>query len=185
MRTLLLVALFALAGCRPGNSSGEADAQAVKRTVKNGEFIITAQKPDDMMIVDSGKGNTSVRTASGKNGEVAIIRTNEVFLITVRQALADGIGAWMSGQVLRDVFLVPTVNGKPDPLLIKAKSEKWRIEKIISYADNFGEVKGVKIYCPNRIEFRKSDGSRQVSEFPEQSCATALQDRAVNVILSN
>lgn len=85
---------------------------------------------------------------------------------------ADGLGAWVSGQAMRDVFLIPKVNGRKDPNISAAKAENWKIERIVSDSKSFADIKGIKIYCPTRIEFRKKDGKPHVSEFPaRENCA--------------
>ena len=178
MKFYLFFVVVALVGCRPdssGSEGGEAEAQAVQRSVINGEFTITARKPNDMKIAQSGNQDIPFRTAGGQNGLVSILTNPGHSFVSVEQALADGIFARLKGQVMRDVFLIPRVNAQVDPLIVKAQSESWRIEKIVSNANNFGEVKGVKIFCPNRIEFRKPDGSRHVSEFPFKSCESELR----------
>jgi len=165
--------LIFVSGCRSGESSSDADAMAVKRTTNSyGEFVITAQKPDDMKIVDSGSSVVDFRTASGKNGSVSLVRNGDFYFISVRQALADGLGAFITGQAMKDVFLIPKNGGLTDPTINKAKSEGWQIMKIVSDGESFADIKGVRIYCPIRIEFKKKDGKPHVSEFPERSnCA--------------
>ncbi|MEN9808824.1 MAG: hypothetical protein RLZZ488_391 [Pseudomonadota bacterium] len=170
--TALALGVIVFTGCRDGETAADADAQAIKRYQSNGQFVIAAQKPDDMSIVDAGNRQVSFRTATGKNGTISFINNGEYYLISIRQALADGLGAWVSGQAMRDVFLIPKVNGRKDPNISAAKAENWKIERIVSDSKSFADIKGIKIYCPTRIEFRKKDGKPHVSEFPARAnCA--------------
>ncbi len=173
---LMGASLLFVSGCRPGESSSDADAMAVKRTTNsNGEFEITAQKPGDMVIKEFShimNPNVEFRTADGRTGEVSVVRNDEYFFIAVRLALADGVIAAMTGQAMRDVFLIPKTTRGGDPLISKAKSEGWQIMKIVSSPNSVQDGKGLRIYCPTRIEFKKKDGKPHVAEYPERSnCA--------------
>jgi hypothetical protein len=190
MKIAVLLGLFVFSGCRPSVTGSDADAQAVKRYQSKGEFVIQAQKPDDMTIKDLSSsgvlGGSSVpfRLANGKEGTLAIFRNSEVSLISVRQALADGALAALTGQSIRDIFVIPKVNGRTHPDVALAKSEGWRIDQIRTSLNSVAVVQGVKIYCPWKIIFKKKDGSAKTVELPSQtSCQTVLNELGANVMI--
>jgi len=190
MKTPILVGLLVLAGCRPKGSDSNADAQAVNRYQSNGEFVIQAQKPDDITIKDlssfgvMGGPSVSFRLANGKEGSLTIFRNPGVSLISVRQAFADGALAALTGQSIRDIFVIPKVNGRTHPDVALAKSEGWRIDQIRTSLNSVAVVQGVKIYCPWKIIFKKKDGSAKTVELPSQtSCQTVLNELGANVMI--
>ncbi|NBX18618.1 MAG: hypothetical protein EBR09_14780 [Proteobacteria bacterium] len=178
MRFLKYGILFLLPNCVPAKKPpSNAEAQAIKRYETDSEFIVVAQKPDDMRIVEIGNSMVRFKTSAGRTGQVSLVRNGDYNFIAVREALADGFQAKLKDKSMRDVFLIPKINGRPDKTINQAKSEKWNIEKIVSTSESFAEAKGIKIYCPVRIEFRKKDGKRHVSEFPVRSnCETDIND---------
>jgi hypothetical protein len=154
----------------------------------NGDLVIQAQRPDDITIKDLSSsgvlGGSSVpfRLANGKEGVLAIFRNSEASLISVRQALADGALAALTGQAIRDVFVIPKVNGKTHPDVALAKSEGWRIDQIRTNLKNVAEVEGVKIYCPWKIVFKRKDGSaKNVDLRSPTNCQSVLNELGANV----
>lgn len=159
--------MFLSSACMPiSKTENTNDAQAVKRFERDGDFYIVAQKPDDMKIVAVSSALVPFKTAGGVRGTVSLVRNGDYNFITVREALADGLGARLADKSIRDVFLIPKINGRPDNTIQTAKSEGWKIEKIVSSLESYAQLKEVRIYCPLSIEFRKNDGTRHVSKFP-------------------
>jgi hypothetical protein len=189
MKIALIAGLVVFAGCRGQEKGSEADAQAVKRYQADGEFVIQAQKPDDITIKDvSSRGltGTSVpfRLANGKEGTLTMMNNHEVSLISVRQALADGAMAALTGQAMRDVLVIPKVNGKTHPDVALAKSEGWRIDQIRTDLESVATIEGIKIYCPWKIVFKKKDGSPKTVELPSRSsCQSVLNELGANVMM--
>lgn len=176
MKMILSLAALFVVGCVPvKKSDNNTDPQAVKRITKDDELTIIAQKPDDMRIVDMGNTIVSFRTAKGVKGKISLVNNGDFYFISVRESLSDEHSFWREGKSMRDVFLIPKINGRPDRTITKAKSEKWQIEKIVSSLYSYARIKELNIYCPTRIEFRKKDGSKHVSEFPERtSCESDI-----------
>ncbi|NBW80458.1 hypothetical protein EBR21_01770 [bacterium] len=164
-------------GCLPiFKKESATDPQAVKRFQQNGEFIIVAQKPDDMKIVAVSNAVVPFKTADGKRGRVSLVRNGEYNFISVREALADGFVAFLKDKSMQDVFLIPKVNGQPDQIISMARQQDWKIEQITASIESYAQFKDVRIYCPVRIEFRKKDGTKHVSEFPARpNCQSDIQ----------
>ena len=189
MKLALLAGIFVFAGCRAKSDGSMGDAQAVIRIESDREFVIQAQKPDDITMKDLAERglfglSVRVRLADGKNGKFAIFRNAEVSLLSVRQALADGALAAVTGQAIRETLVIPKVNGKTHPDVTQAKTEGWRIDQIRIDSESVAVVEGVKIYCPWKIVFKKNDGSPKIVEFSRRTdCQSLLGLLGANVTL--
>ncbi|NBX18619.1 MAG: hypothetical protein EBR09_14785 [Proteobacteria bacterium] len=200
MKSLIITsAVFLFAGCRSGGSGIDngAEAQAVKRSVSNGQISIIAQQDDDMRLLDTMSlyetgsieqfktgsfQHVRIKLADGREGKVQMVREGSVSMIVVRGELTDGF-LGVGKNVVKDAFLVPNINGKVDPALSKAFAEKWAIKKIVADADNYGELKGgVKIYCPNRVELKKKDGSMHIAAYESVDCKSTLSILEAEVV---
>ncbi|MBM3383353.1 MAG: hypothetical protein FJY29_13090 [Betaproteobacteria bacterium] len=171
MKTILCFGIMLLAaGCRSGSTEGDADAQAVKRYQKDGEFIIEAQKADDIKIMSAG-WSPKYRDANGNEKTLRFYRG--YLYISVRQALGDGILAWASGNVIRDVFVMS--EGSKEASTVKtAMRDDWQVTKIVTDPQNYLTASGVKVFCPLRIEYKKKDGKPYVSNFSDINCRDIL-----------